>query len=251
MGFLTKLRWRFSEGRGARLAKATLSPGGLVAAGGLAAIGIAVGVGLPWVIGAGAAAWLTSVVLHLRDPDLVSSLLAPQFDGDLSALDDRHMPMMAAALEARRRFEAALGELPDRSAFSGMRVRVTEALNRLYDSVVWAQRADRFLDSVDEEEIGDRLRSLPADSALSEELREQLEEVDAIRERRDQVQARISTTITGIETLGVKVGSLALGTTAPGTVISQSGEIRRMRHELDTYIDALAEVEDTLPPQPA
>jgi hypothetical protein len=222
--------------------------------GGLAGIGIAAGIGLPWVIAAAVVAWLTSVALHLRDPHLLSSLRAPEFDRDLSALDDEHLRYMTSALEARDRFEAALDDLPGRREFGGMRVRVTEALRRLYDSVAWSQRAARFLDSVDEQQLEERLEGLPDRSPVAEELVEQLEEVASIRTRRQEVLARISGTITGIETLGVKVGSLALGATAPGTVISQAGEIRQMRKELDTHIDALAEVESTLPeelpPQP-
>ena len=65
------------------LAKATVSPAGLVTGAALAALGLLTGVvTLPWAIGAGVAAWITSVILHLRDPKLVGSLLAPQFDRD-------------------------------------------------------------------------------------------------------------------------------------------------------------------------
>lgn len=251
MGTRNRLRWDPRARRGAILARATLSPAGLVTAGVLAGVGLAAGIGVAWVVGAGVAAWLTSVVLHLRDPSLVSSLLTPQFDRDLSVLDDDHLPMMTAALSARDRFESAFDELPDRKDFTGMRVRVTEALRRLYDSVVWVQRADRFLESVDEQAIAARLSSLPPTSPLAEELSEQMEEIDSVRGRRQEVLGRISTTVTGIETLGVKVASLALGATAPGTAASQTGEIRRLRQELDSYIDALAEVENLLPPQPA
>lgn len=254
MGRGDLLRWNPGVRRGKLLARATLSPAGVVGGGVIAAAGIAAGIALPWVIGAGVAAWLTSVVLHLRDPRLVSALLAPQFDRDLSVLDGEHRPLMTQALRARDRFEAAVADLPDSSDFAGMRTRVTEATRRLYDSVRWAQRAAVFLRSVDEERLHMRLGSLPPDSPVAVEIAEQLEEVDAVEARRDETLARISATITGIETLGVKMASFALGSTAPGGVVSQASEVRRMREELDTYVDALAEVEESLPrelpPQP-
>jgi hypothetical protein len=237
------------------LARATLSPAGIVSGGIMAGIGLAIGVGLPWVLGAAAAAWLTSIVLHLRDPGLVSRLLAPEFDRDLSALDEEHLRYMTNALAARDRFEAAAADLPDRDDFGGMRARVTEALRRLYDSVVWAQRAARFLESVNEDALRDRLVVLPRSSPIAEELREQLEEVDSIGDRRRETLARISATITGIETMAVKMASFALGSSAPGWDRTSAAEVRRMREELDSYVDALAEVEEQLPrelpPQPA
>ncbi len=249
------LRWNPRMRRGALLAKATLSPAGIVSGGALAALGLVAGIALPWVVGAGVTAWLTSVVLHLRDPKLVSSLLAPQFDRDLGVLDAEHLRYMTAALRARDRFESAVGDLPDRDDFGGMRTRVTEALRRLYDSVVWSQRAAVFLRSVDEERLRMRLGSLPAGSPVAEELAEQLEEVESIGGRRDETLARISATITGIETLGVKMASFALGSTAPGGLASHSEEVRRLREDLDSYVDALAEVERSLhrelPPEPA
>nr|MCU0281426.1 hypothetical protein [Acidimicrobiia bacterium] len=70
-----RFRWNPRVRKGALLARATLSPWGLAAGGGLAGIGLATGIGLPFVIAAGAVAWLTSVVLHLRDPVLVRSLM--------------------------------------------------------------------------------------------------------------------------------------------------------------------------------
>ena len=51
----------------------------------------------------------------------------------------------------------------------------------------------------------------------------------------------------GIETLAVKMGGLALDTAAPGQYGVSTAEVRRLREELDTYVDALAEVERTLP----
>jgi hypothetical protein len=255
MGIADLFRWDRRVRRAALLSRATLSPAGVVTGGAIAAGGLLLGIGLPWVIGAGVAAWLTSVVLHLRDPKLVSSLLAPQFDRDLSALDTEHLRHMTAALRARDRFEAAIADLPDQSGFGGMRTRVTEALRRLYDSVVWSQKAADFLRSVDQDRLRVRLKSAPAGSPLAEELDEQLAEIASIRDRREQTLARIATTITGIETLGVKMASFALGTSAPGQVASHSSEIRSLRKELDSYVDALAEVESALhqelPPQPA
>jgi hypothetical protein len=254
MGLRDLFRWDPRVRRGTLLAKASLSPSGVVTGGALAAAGIAAGIALPWVIGAGIAAWLTSVVLHLRDPKLVSSLLAPQFDRDLSVLDAEHLRYMAAALRARDRFEAAVRDLPDKDDFGGMRARVTEALRRLYDSVVWSQRAAAFLRSVDEQQLRNRLASLPSGSPVAEELSEQLEEVESIGGRRNETLVRISATITGIETLGVKMASYDLGSTAPGGLAYHSDEVRQLREDLDTYVDALAEVERSLhqelPPEP-
>ncbi len=246
------LRWDPRVRRGALLARATLSPAGLLTGGGLAVLGLAAGIGLPWVIAAGAGAWLTSVVLHLRDPKLISSLLAPQFDRDLSVLDNEHLRYMTAALSARDRFEEAVDTLPDAAEFGGMQARVTEALRRLYDSVVWSQRAGSFLDSVDDQGLRDRLRGLPGESPVAAELEEQLEEVADVDRRRHETLARIATTITGLETLAVKMGSLALG--SAGVAPSGSDEVRQLRHELDAYVDGLAEIEQSLralPPQPA
>jgi hypothetical protein len=247
MGIGDLLRWNPRVRRRALLARATLSPAGVVSGGAIAVAGLAAGIALPWVIGAGVAAWVTSVVLHLRDPKLVSSLLAPEFDRDLSVLDSEHLRYMTRALRARDRFDTEVRDLPDGGDFGGMRVRVTEALRRLYDSVVWSQRAAAFLRSVDEERLRMQLGSLPAGSPVAEELAEQLEEIDSIGSRRSEMLTRISATITGIETLGVKMASFALGSTAPGTLGSHGAEVRRLREELDTYVDALAEVEESLP----
>lgn len=241
-----RLRWNPRVRKGALLARATLSPWGLAAGGALAGIGLASGVGLPFVIAAGAVAWLTSVVLHLRDPELVRSLMAPEFDRDLSVLDEQHRGYMTAALAARDRFEAAVADLPGKDQFGGMRARVTEALRRMYDSVVWTQRADRFLAGVDGAALERRLRAA-GDTPVAEELREQLEEIEHIRARREETISQLSATVAGIETLAVKMGGLALETAAPGRYGVSTAEVRRLRQELDTYVDALAEVERTLP----
>jgi len=241
-----RLRWNPRVRKGALLTRATLSPWGLAAGGALAGIGLASGVGLPFVIAAGAVAWLTSVVLHLRDPELVRSLMAPEFDRDLSVLDEQHRGYMTAALAARDRFEAAVADLPGKDQFGGMRARVTEALRRMYDSVVWTQRADRFLATVDAAGLERRLRAAGG-SPVAEELREQLEEIEHIRARREDTVSQLSATVAGIETLAVKMGGLALEASAPGRYGVSTAEVRRLRQELDTYVDALAEVERTLP----
>ena len=241
-----RFRWNPRVRKGALLARATLSPWGLVAGGGLAGLGLALGVGLPFVVGAGVVAWATSVVLHLRDPQLVSSLLAPEFDRDLGVLDEEHRGYMTAALAARDRFEAAVADLPGRDQFGGMRARVTEALRRMYDSVVWTQRADRFLGTVDAAALERRLRAAHG-TAVAEELQEQLEEIEHIRARREETVSQLSATTAGIETLAVKMGGLALDTAAPGRFGVSTAEVRRLREELDTYVDALAEVEKSLP----
>jgi len=239
--------------RGRILAKATLSPTGLVTGGALAAVGLATGIGIPWVVGAGVAAWLTSVVLHLRDPKLLSSLLAPDFDRDLRALDAEHRRYMLAGLEARGRFEAAVGDLSDSADFAGMKVRINGALERLYDSLVWAQRAADFLRAVRSDSIRQRARAAGPGTRLAKELEAQLEEVDDIEQKRDETLARSTATITGIETLAVKVGTLALETSAPGE-LGHTDDISQLRSELDGYLEGLEEIQDalrTLPPRPA
>lgn len=241
-----RFRWNPRVRKGALLARATLSPWGLVAGGGLAGLGLGLGVGLPFVISAGVVAWLTSVVLHLRDPRLVSSLLAPEFDRDLGVLDEEHRAYMTSALAARDRFEAAVADLPGKEEFGGMRARVTEALRRMYDSVVWTQRADRFLATVDAAALERRLRASKG-SAVADELQEQLAEIEHIRGRREETISQLSATVAGIETLAVKMGGLALDTAAPGQYGVSTAEVRRLREELDTYVDALAEVEKSLP----
>ena len=210
-----RFRWNPRVRKGALLARATLSPWGVVAGGGLAGLGLGLGVGLPFVIGAGVVAWLTSVVLHLRDPQLVSSLLAPEFDRDLGVLDQEHRAYMTSALAARDRFEAAVADLPGKDQFGGMRARVTEALRRMYDSVVWTQRADHFLATVDAAALERRLRASRG-SAVADELQEQLAEIEHIRARREETISQLSATVAGIETLAVKMGGLALDTAAPG-----------------------------------
>jgi len=241
-----RFRWNPRVRKGALFARATLSPWGLAAGGGLAGIGLALGVGLPFVIAAGVVAWATSAVLHLRDPALVSSLLAPEFDRDLGVLDDEHRAFLTAGLAARDRFEAAVADLPGRDQFGGMRARVTEALRRMYDSVVWTQRADRFLATVSPDGLERRLRAARG-SAVADELQAQLAEIEHIRARREETIAQLSATVAGIETLAVKMGGLALDSTAPGRYGVSTAEVRRLRQELDTYVDALAEVERTLP----
>ena len=237
--------------RGKILAKATTSPAGLAAGGVLAAVGLATGVPAAWVAGAAAVAWLTSVVLHLRDPKLVSSLLAPDFDRDLGALDAEHRRYMLSGLEARERFESAVESLDDAEDFAGMKVRVSDALERLYDSLVWAQRAAGFLRSVNPESIRQRARAAGPGTRLAEELEAQLNEVGDIERRRAEILNRSAATVTGIETLGVKVGTLALESTAPGE-LGHVDDVSRLRSELDGYLAGLEEIQDalrTLPPQ--
>lgn len=237
--------------RGAILVRATLSPVGLGAAAVLGVIGAAIGIGIPWVVGAGLAAWATSVVLHLRDPRLISSLLAPQVDRDIGALRGEHRRLMLAGLAARDRFEREVAALPDASDFAGMGVRITDALERLYDSLRWSQRADDFLRSVEEGRLRQRLSDIDPDSPVAAELRAQMTEVTEITRRREEAMARSAATVTGIETLTVKVGSLALGVSAPGE-LGATG-VGELRAELDRYLAGLEEIQDSLralPPQP-
>ena len=229
--------------RGALLLRATVSPAGLLTGGALAGIGLVSGIGLPFVIGAGVAAWLTSVFLHLRDPKLVSAVLEPQFDRDLTVLDGEHLQYMTAALHARDRFEDAATEVGGGEEFGGMRVRVTDALHRLYDSVVWSQRAAAFLAAVDAQGLVRRLRSLPENSPVAVEIGEQLEEVENIGARRNETLSRVAATVTGIETLAVKMGAAALGAQSADAATQ---DIRELRSQLDAYVDGLEEVERDL-----
>lgn len=239
--------------RGKLLARATLSPAGLVTGAGLAGVGLALGIGLPWVVGAGLAAWATSIILHLRDPKLVSALLAPQFDRDLGKLDSEHRPYMVSGLVARERFEEAVAGLPDRGDFEGMKVRVNDALGRLYDSLRWAQRAAAFLRTADPARIRARIVAAGPGTRLAQELEAQLHEVEDVERRREETLQRAAATVTGIETLAVKVGTLALETTAPGE-LGHADDIRQLRSELDGYLAGLEEIQDalkSLPPQPS
>ncbi|MDH3517928.1 MAG: hypothetical protein OEM66_03290, partial [Acidimicrobiia bacterium] len=78
-----------------------------------------------------------------------------------------------------------------------------------------------------------------------------LEEIEEVEERRRETMARSFATVTGIETLAVKVGSLALESSAPG---DHAGDMRDLRRELDGYLEGLEEIQQvlrTLPPQPS
>lgn len=231
--------------RGKLLARATTSPSGIVAGGILAGAGLLIGIGLPWVAGAALLAWGTSVVLHLRDPRLVSALLAPDFERDLGRLDGEHRRYVLAGLHARERFEQAVDGLPDAEGFSGMKVRVNDALERLYDSVLWAQRAADFLRVAQADSIRDRIRAAGPGTRLAEELEHQLEEVADVERKRAETLARSTATVTGIETLAVKVGSLALDATAPGE-LGHADDISQLRSELDGYLEGLEEIQETL-----
>ncbi|MDH3499870.1 MAG: hypothetical protein OEM97_07095 [Acidimicrobiia bacterium] len=245
------LRYDKRVRRGKLLVKATTSPVGLVAGGALAGIGLASGIGIPWVIGAALAAWGTSAALQLRDPKLVSALLAPDFDRDLGLLDDEHRRYVLAGLEARNRFEAAIESLADSESFAGMKVRVNDALERLYDSVLWAQRAAVFLREVRPEAIRARIEAAGSGTRLAEELEEQIDTIGDVEQRRTDTLARSTATVTGIETLAVKVGSLALESTAPGE-LGHGDDVVQLRQELDGYLEGLEEIQDalrTLPPQ--
>ncbi len=240
------MRWDPRVRRGKLLAKATLSPAGVVTGAALAGVGLAAGIAWPFVVGAGVAAWVTSALLHLRDPKLLGSLLEPEFDQDLGVLDREHLQYMTSALAARDRFEEAARSMPG-DDFAGMRARVTEALNQLYHSVVWAQRAHDFLESVDENAARRRILSLPKGSRVAEELAEQLEETEAVRRQRHEMISRVVATTTGIETMAVKMGSFALGTAALGTDTTIGDEVRQLRADLDSYVDGLTEIEESIP----
>ena len=187
------------------------------------------------------------MVLHLRDPQLVSSLLAPEFDRDLGVLDEEHRAYMTSALAARDRFEAAVADLPGKDQFGGMRARVTEALRRMYDSVVWTQRADRFLATVDAAALERRLRAAHGARRWPTSCRSSWTRSSTSGRAARRPSRSCPPPSAGIETLAVKMGGLALDTAAPGRFGVSTAEVRRLREELDTYVDALAEVEKSLP----
>ena len=145
-------RYRPSVRKGSRLVKASLSPGGLLATAGLVGAGLLLGLPAAFVAAAGVAGFLTSAILHLRDPKLAAAMLAPEFDRDLSALDQDHLPLMLGALEARDRLDGAIS-VWEGAEMEGVKTRVTQTCRRMYDSVLWLQRADQFLGSVDEDAL--------------------------------------------------------------------------------------------------
>lgn len=231
-------RYNPTSRRGQRLLRSMLSPAGVVATGGLVAMGLLLGIPVAFIAGAGVVGFVTSAVLHLRDPKLAARMVAPEFDRDLSALDAQHLPLMVAGLEARDRLEHAIDSWSG-SENEGLLTRVTETLRRMYDTVLWLQRADRFLGSVDEKRIAGRLSNL-GPGPVRDELEAQLVEVSSIRQRREEVAGRILATTTGIDTLALKAHSLALNTSGPG---EPTDEIRSLREELNAYTKGLEEVE--------
>lgn len=224
-----------------RLLRAMLTPAGILATVRLVGGGLLLGIPVAFIAGAGAVGFATSALLHLRDPKLAAAMVAPEFDRELAALDAEHLPLMVGALEARDRLEQAV-ESWEGGENEGLIARVTETLRRMYDSVMWVQKADRFLSTVDERRLSARLANLPA-GPVREEMEAQVGEVIGIRARRDEVLARIVATTTGIDTLAVKAHSIALRSTGPDETID---EVRRLREELSAYTAGLEEVEEHL-----
>jgi hypothetical protein len=216
-------------------------PAGVAATVGLVGAGFILSIPAAFIAGAAAVGFVTSAILHLRDPKLAASMVAPEFDRDLSVLDSTHLALMVQALEARDRLEEAM-EAWDGGENEGLMARVTETLRRMYDSVLWVQKADRFLNTVDEGRLSSRLQSLPS-GPVREEIEAQIAEVTGIRRRRDEVESRILATTTGIDTLAVKAHSIALTSTGPDQTID---EIRRLREELNAYTAGLEEVQQHL-----
>jgi hypothetical protein len=224
-----------------RLLRAMFTPAGVLATAGLVGGGLLLGIPVAFIAGAGAVGFMTSALLHLRDPKLAAAMVAPEFDRELNALDADHLPLMVQALEARDRLEQAM-ESWEGGENEGLMARVTETLRRMFDSVIWVQRADRFLTTVDERRLVGRLNNLPA-GPVREEMEAQVEEVTGIRRRRDEVLSRILATTTGIDTLAVKAHSIALRSAGPDETID---EVRRLRDELSAYTAGLEEVEEHL-----
>lgn len=240
--------------RASTFARATLSPTGIVVGAGIAGVGLALGIGLPWVIGAGLVAWGTSAWTKFKDPAFVGALVGPEFSRNLSALEPEYRKVMVSGLEAKEHFEEAVAGLPEQEAddFGGMRYRIISSLEKMYDSLLWAQRAGSFLRRARPERLRDRMDGLASDSIIVRDLRAQLEEITEISQRRDETLARSTATITGIETLAVKVGSMALDLASPGESQETTDDIRAMQAELDSYLTGLDEIQaalQTLPPQ--
>lgn len=227
--------------KGRRLLRAMFTPAGVVATAGLIGGGVALGLSFPFIAGAAAVGFVTSALLHLRDPKLAAAMVAPEFDRDLSRLDVEHLPLMVAGLEARDRLETAMESWAG-GENEGMMARVTETLRKLYDSVLWVQKADRFLGTVDERRLYARMRDLPQ-GALRQEMEAQIGEVSGIRQRREEVVSRIVATTTGIDTLAVKAHSIALTHSGPEQT---TDEVAALRAELNAYARGLEEIEQHL-----
>lgn len=227
--------------KGSKLIRAMITPSGVLATTGLVAGGLALGISVPFVAGAAAVGFVVSALLHLRDPKLQAAMVAPEFDRDLSRLDTDYRPLMLQGLEARDRLESAINDWQG-GENEGLMARVTETLRKIYDSVLWLQRADHFLASVDQRQLLERLRSLP-EGPVREEMAAQAQEVRNIQERRDEVFSRIIATTTGIDTLAVKAHSLALTTSDPDQTID---EVRQLRAELNAYAEGLEEIDEHL-----
>ena len=148
---------------------------------------------------------------------------------------------MVAGLEARDRLEQAMDSWAG-GENEGLMARVTETLRKLYDTVLWVQRADRFLVTVDERRLVDRMQNLP-EGPLREEIEAQISEVADIRSRREEVISRIVATTTGIDTLAVKAHSIELTSSGPDQTID---EVAALRAELNAYARGLEEIEQHL-----
>ena len=223
------------------LLRAMFSPAGVVATAGLIGGGLALGLSAPFVAGAAVVGFVASALMHLRDPKLAASMVAPEFDRDLSRLDAEHLPLMVSGLEARDRLEHAM-ESWTGGENEGMMARVTETLRKLYDSVLWVQRADKFLSTVDERRLLARLSEL-SPGPLREEMEAQVREVTNIRARREEAVSRVVATTTGIDTLAVKAHSIALTSTGPDQT---TDEVAALRAELNAYARGLEEIEEHL-----
>ncbi len=218
-----------------------------------AAAGLWTGLGLGWVVGAAVVAWIGVASLRLRGPSVVSGLLAPGFDRDVSKLDRDHRRYLIAGLAARDRFDEAVAGFGLGEEFGGMQLRIVEALDRLYDSLAWAQQAARFVRDADRPALERRLAAVDPESPVARELSAQLAEIDGVRRRRRAVLDQAAATVTGLETLATKMRALALQTGTPDGrgVVEVVGDLK---DELDSYVAALAEIETELhrlPPGPA
>ena len=224
------------------LLRAFLSPAVVAFPAVVAAVGLWAGWSIALTLGIAVGAWIVAGSVRLRGPTMMSGLLAPGFGRDVSKLDQDHRRYLMAGFAARDRFEEAISEFGLEEEFGGMRHRIDEALTRLYDSLMWAQRAVRFVREADRPALERRLAAAAPGTAIAEELSAQLEEIEGVRARRRAVLDRAAATVAGLETLATKMSTVALQTGSPDAR-GHADEVAALRDELDAYVAALAEIE--------
>ena len=89
-------------------------PAGVVATVGLVGAGVVLGIPAAFIAGAGAVGFVTSALLHLRDPKLAAKMVAPEFDRDLSVTRSRTSQDHGDRSRSERPAGAGHGELARR-----------------------------------------------------------------------------------------------------------------------------------------